>query len=108
MASVHAPVPHFNDKILVSVERTLKRFKPEEPFERSSWEIVDDTKSYQRQWGAPPPPPPDLVNGLLLTPSSHTDNIAGLAEGEKVSETLDAKDLFLRCVRFGMSAYSSP
>ncbi|GAA5885461.1 hypothetical protein JCM3774_002591 [Rhodotorula dairenensis] len=71
MASVHAPVPHFNEKILVSVERTLKRFKPEEPFERSSWEIVDDHKTYQH-------------------------NIAGLAEGEKVSETLDPKDLILR------------
>lgn len=49
MASVHAPVPQFNEKILMSVERTLKRFKPDEPFERSSWEIVDDLNSYQRE-----------------------------------------------------------
>ncbi|BGP17510.1 hypothetical protein JCM10213_008244 [Rhodosporidiobolus nylandii] len=46
MYDVHAPVPHFNEKILMSVERTLKRFKPNEPFERSSWEIVDDYQSY--------------------------------------------------------------
>ncbi|GAA5905788.1 hypothetical protein JCM8208_000899 [Rhodotorula glutinis] len=47
MREVHAPVPQFNEKILVSVERTLKRFKPEEPFERSSWEIVDDLKAHK-------------------------------------------------------------
>jgi len=40
--TVHAPVPQFNEKLLLSVERTLKRFKPDEPFERTSWEIVDD------------------------------------------------------------------
>ncbi|GJJ08598.1 hypothetical protein Clacol_002817 [Clathrus columnatus] len=39
---VHQPVPYFNEKLLLSVERTLKRFKPHEPFERTSWEIVDD------------------------------------------------------------------
>lgn len=49
MREVHEHVPQFNEKILVSVERTLKRFKPEEPFERSSWEIVDDLNSHQRK-----------------------------------------------------------
>ncbi|KAH9889388.1 hypothetical protein C8Q73DRAFT_747858 [Cubamyces lactineus] len=39
---LHAPVPDFNQKLLMSVERTLKRFKPNEPFERSSWNIMDD------------------------------------------------------------------
>ncbi|KAI8978285.1 hypothetical protein BD414DRAFT_580100 [Trametes punicea] len=39
---LHAPVPDFNEKLLVSVERTLKRFKPDQPFERSSWNIMDD------------------------------------------------------------------
>ena len=48
MREVHEPVPLFNEKILMSVERTLKRFKPEEPFERSSWEIVDDLKAHKR------------------------------------------------------------
>ncbi|POY75267.1 hypothetical protein BMF94_1637 [Rhodotorula taiwanensis] len=71
MASVHAPVPQFNEKILMSVERTLKRFKPDEPFERSSWEIVDDLNSYQH-------------------------NIAKLGEGERVREDLHPKDLILR------------
>ncbi|KAI0753138.1 hypothetical protein C8Q80DRAFT_1097643 [Daedaleopsis nitida] len=39
---LHAPVPYFNEKLLKSVERTLKRFKPDQPFERSSWMIADD------------------------------------------------------------------
>ncbi|KAF8514639.1 hypothetical protein BU17DRAFT_52414 [Hysterangium stoloniferum] len=42
LKEVHEPVPYFNEKLLLSVERTLKRFKPHEPFERTSWEIVDD------------------------------------------------------------------
>ncbi|CAE6435103.1 hypothetical protein ACGC1H_002847 [Rhizoctonia solani] len=42
MHDVHLPVPQFNQKLLVSVERTLKRMDPNAPFERSSWEIVDD------------------------------------------------------------------
>jgi hypothetical protein len=48
MFDVHVPVPQFNEKILVSVERTLKRFRAHEPFERSSWEIVDDVFSHHR------------------------------------------------------------
>lgn len=46
---VHSPVPQFNEKLLVSVERTLKRFKPNEPFERTSWEIVDDRNLFYRK-----------------------------------------------------------
>ncbi|VDB96596.1 unnamed protein product [Peniophora sp. CBMAI 1063] len=42
IGQVHAGVPYFNEKILMSVERTLKRFKPTEPFERTSWTITDD------------------------------------------------------------------
>lgn len=42
LEEAHEPVPYFNEKLLLSVERTLKRFKPNEPFERTSWEIVDD------------------------------------------------------------------
>ncbi|KLO20043.1 hypothetical protein SCHPADRAFT_934662 [Schizopora paradoxa] len=42
LKEAHEPVPYFNQKLLLSVERTLKRFKPNEPFERTSWEIVDD------------------------------------------------------------------
>ncbi|EJU05052.1 hypothetical protein DACRYDRAFT_104940 [Dacryopinax primogenitus] len=42
MSEVHGPVPQFNDKLLLSVERTLKRMHPSAPFERSSWAIVDD------------------------------------------------------------------
>ena len=39
---LHKPVPHFNEKLLMSVERTLKRFRPDQPFERSRWLIADD------------------------------------------------------------------
>ena len=49
MRQVHMPVPHFNEKLLLSVERTLKRFKPNEPFERTSWEIVDDRNLFYRK-----------------------------------------------------------
>ena len=48
LATLHKPVPHFNEKLLVSVERTLKRFKPDQPFERSSWMIVDDRNLFWR------------------------------------------------------------
>lgn len=37
LEQAHEPVPHFNEKLLKSVERTLKRFEPNEPFERTSW-----------------------------------------------------------------------
>ncbi|KIY73213.1 hypothetical protein CYLTODRAFT_417183 [Cylindrobasidium torrendii FP15055 ss-10] len=42
LEQVHKKIPHFNEKILMSVERTLKRFKEHEPFERTSWSMVDD------------------------------------------------------------------
>jgi hypothetical protein len=50
MEQVHAPVPDFNEKLLLSVERTLKRFKSNEPFERASWEIVDDWQLFRREF----------------------------------------------------------
>lgn len=42
LSELHDPVPHFNQKLLMSVERTLQRFTPDKPFERTSWMIVDD------------------------------------------------------------------
>ncbi|KAI0074728.1 hypothetical protein K474DRAFT_1765099 [Panus rudis PR-1116 ss-1] len=39
---LHDPVPYFNEKLLTSVQRTLTRLRPDQPFERSSWNIVDD------------------------------------------------------------------
>ncbi|BGP49444.1 hypothetical protein JCM10450v2_005335 [Rhodotorula kratochvilovae] len=71
MREVHEHVPQFNEKILVSVERTLKRFKPEEPFERSSWEIVDDLEM-------------------------HKHNIATLEDDEKLADDLHPKDYIFR------------
>ena len=50
LGEAHQPVPYFNQKLLLSVERTLKRFKPEEPFERTSWEIVDDRNLFRREY----------------------------------------------------------
>jgi hypothetical protein len=50
MEQVHTPVPEFNEKLLLSVERTLKRFKSNEPFERASWEIVDDWQLFRREF----------------------------------------------------------
>ena len=47
--TIHEVVPHFNEKLLMSVERTLKRFAPDEPFERSSWMIVDDRNLFWRE-----------------------------------------------------------
>ncbi|KAI0941617.1 hypothetical protein AcW1_003465 [Taiwanofungus camphoratus] len=46
MHQVHSPVPHFKEKILMSVERTLTRFSPDRPFERSSWFIADDRELF--------------------------------------------------------------
>ncbi|KAG9105011.1 hypothetical protein FRC06_002932 [Ceratobasidium sp. 370] len=40
MYEVHMPVPQFNQKL------TLKRMDPNAPFERSSWEIVDDNNLF--------------------------------------------------------------
>jgi hypothetical protein len=48
MEQIHVGVPQFNEKILKSVERTLKRFEAHQPFERSSWEMVDDYNLYHR------------------------------------------------------------
>ncbi|KZT50557.1 hypothetical protein CALCODRAFT_559055 [Calocera cornea HHB12733] len=72
MSVVHAPVPQFNEKLLMSVERTLKRMLPSAPFERSSWEIVDDLNFY---W----------------------HNIALLPQGGKVG--VDPGELYLRIDR---------
>ncbi|KAI5480400.1 hypothetical protein MNV49_000975 [Pseudohyphozyma bogoriensis] len=72
MYDVHTVVPQFNEKILMSVERTLKRFQPHEPFERSSWEMVDDYNLYHH-------------------------NIADLHDGEAtLDENLHPKDYLFR------------
>ncbi|KZT37993.1 hypothetical protein SISSUDRAFT_1047708 [Sistotremastrum suecicum HHB10207 ss-3] len=67
----HAPVPQFNEKLLLSVERTLKRFTSDEPFERTSWEIVDDRQL-------------------------HFHAIASLESGKQLPEELHPKDLWFR------------
>ncbi|KAG9125855.1 hypothetical protein FRC07_005917 [Ceratobasidium sp. 392] len=72
MYEVHMPVPQFNQKLLVSVERTLKRMDPNAPFERSSWEIVDDNNLFYH-------------------------NIATLPDGGKC--TVDPGELYLRIDR---------
>lgn len=49
MLQVHRGVPYFNEKMLKSVERHLKRFQPNEPFERTSWTVVDDRNLFWRE-----------------------------------------------------------
>lgn len=67
MSEVHGPVPQFNDKLLLSVERTLKRMHPSAPFERSSWAIVDDRNLFWHNIASLPPgaeitvPPGELL-----------------------------------------------
>ncbi|KZT52936.1 hypothetical protein CALCODRAFT_475314 [Calocera cornea HHB12733] len=67
MSEVHGPVPQFNDKLLLSVERTLKRMHPSAPFERSSWMIADDRNLFWHNIASLPPgaeitvPPSDLL-----------------------------------------------
>ncbi|KAL6305167.1 hypothetical protein BKA93DRAFT_234589 [Sparassis latifolia] len=53
---LHDPVPHFNSKLLLSVERTLVRFTPDKPFERSSWMIVDDRSLFWHNIASAPVP----------------------------------------------------
>lgn len=86
LKEAHEPVPYFNQKLLLSVERTLKRFKPTEPFERTSWEIVDDRNLFFRE---------SIANQRLKrTYRSSPDNIAA-TEGE-LHEKQHPKDLFFR------------
>ncbi|KAL8290009.1 hypothetical protein RQP46_002948 [Phenoliferia psychrophenolica] len=68
---IHTVVPQFNEKMLKSVERTLKRFEAHQPFERSSWEMVDDYNLYHH-------------------------HIAGLKEGETLPAWLEPKDYLFR------------
>ncbi|PCH35811.1 hypothetical protein WOLCODRAFT_140094 [Wolfiporia cocos MD-104 SS10] len=63
---VHSSVPHIN-KMMMSIERTMARFAPDRPFERSSWWIADDRQLF---WH-------NIVSG-------------------SVPEDLHPKDLFLR------------
>ncbi|KAI0767115.1 hypothetical protein C8Q74DRAFT_1203340 [Fomes fomentarius] len=58
---IHTPVPHFNEKMLVSVERTLRRFQPDQPFERSGWMIADDRNMF---WH-------NVVDATELDPNIH-------------------------------------
>ncbi|PIL33533.1 hypothetical protein GSI_04156 [Ganoderma sinense ZZ0214-1] len=57
---LHKPVPHFNEKLLMSVERTLKRFRPDQPFERSSWMIADDRNLFWHHIASAPAVDPNI------------------------------------------------
>lgn len=100
MREVHEPVPQFNAKLLMSVERfvlgssvteslaslkflnrTLKRMIPAAPFERSSWGIADDDQLF---W----------------------HNMASLGKGEKT--TVSPENLSLRIDRRGYFSIHSP
>lgn len=98
LEEVHVDVPQFNEKILKSVERTLKRFEAHQPFERSSWEIVDDYNLYHR---ALPSPSQFLASYLmcdeLTPPLLGADNIADLHDGGKLPDDIRPQDLYFRC-----------
>lgn len=90
---VHTEVPQFNEKMLKSVERTLKRFEPHQPFERSSWEMVDDYNLYHRTKSL------NIVDVIyFLIFSCLSDHIADLQDGEKLHEWLEPKDYLFRSV----------
>lgn len=90
LEQAHAPVPYFNEKLLKSVERTLKRFGPNEPFERTSWEIVDDRNVFFRELFY------DSYRAAIQLPSLSTDNIAKAPKDSTIPEELHPKDLFFR------------
>ncbi|KAI0753151.1 hypothetical protein C8Q80DRAFT_1097241 [Daedaleopsis nitida] len=58
---MHEPVPHFNEKLLTSVERTLRRFRPDQPFERSGWMFTTDRNLF---WH-------DIVTDKTVDPNIH-------------------------------------
>ena len=89
LREVHDPVPYFNEKILMSVERTLKRFRPNEPFERTSWEIVDDRNLFYRQYS-------HNIFPTELTSCFSIDNIATLEGEGAMHELQKPNDLFFR------------
>lgn len=45
---LHDPVPHYHEMLAKSIERTLKRFQPDQPFERTSWNVTDDRNLFWR------------------------------------------------------------
>lgn len=53
--ATHSPVPQFNEKILLSVERTLTRLQPNAPIERTSWEVIDSVDQFWVPMAGPLP-----------------------------------------------------
>lgn len=88
--TTHAPVPQFNEKLLRSVERTLTRLKPDQPIERTSWEIVDHTPDGEQFWV---PMAGSLPTSTGAKPM-HDYHRSGRAEN--ACETEDASKLLLR------------
>lgn len=85
----HNPVPQFNSKLLPSVERTLSRFKSNEPFERTSWEIVDGEDLFWNKMAGP------LPSGERISAKKMTkDHEVGRGEEDWKDE--DAGELILR------------
>lgn len=85
LGQVHEGVPYFNEKILLSVERTLKRFKPTEPFERTSWTITDDRDIHYRAYKTFP----------VMTRRSHP-RLDQMVKTETLSAHIHPRDLWLR------------
>ena len=47
MAAIHAPVPGFNDKLARPVDRFFARVRPEQPYTRTNWSVIDDPTLFQ-------------------------------------------------------------
>ena len=64
----HAPVPYFNERLLTSVERSLTRLKPDAPFERTSWELVQSDDLFWSPMAGPLPHPATPIHQHHSTP----------------------------------------
>ncbi|KAF8511540.1 hypothetical protein JB92DRAFT_2831142 [Gautieria morchelliformis] len=106
LEEAHAAVPYFNEKLLLSVERTLKRFKPDEPFERTSWEIsvADNIASVEGSTLAERLHPKDLFfrvdhQTFRKLPRSQGETI----QGESLVERSDSRPIMKRLEDFADS-----
>ena len=86
---LHKPVPYFNEKLLMSVERTLKRFRPDQPFERSSWMIADDRNLFWRASSSSCP----CTSHMHMDTHATADHIAS---APAVNPDIHPKDLWFR------------
>lgn len=86
LRQTHEPVPQFNEKILLSVERTLTRLDPAKPIERTSWEIVDSDED--QFWVPMAGPLPTSTGAKPLFPHHLTGRDPGAVDREDPAKLL--------------------